>query len=59
MRWAPGSGHPFISQGPNLSPELHPNKPFPIQALVLREKKGYDGSREDGEKSQQILPHQP
>lgn len=52
-----GSGHPFTTQGPNVSPELHPNKPFQIQALALRKKKEYNGNREDGEKSQQILPH--
>lgn len=51
------SGHPFITRGPNISPELHPNEPFQIQPLALREKKEYNGSREDGKKSQQILPH--
>lgn len=52
-----GNRHPFITQGPNISPELHPNEPFQIQALALREKKEYNGNRENGEKSQQILPH--
>lgn len=52
-----GRGHIFITQGPNMSLELHPNEPFQTQALALREKKEYNGNREDREKSQQILPH--
>lgn len=40
-----------------MSLELHPNEPFQTQALALREKKEYNGNREDREKSQQILPH--